>query len=284
MVNGIGGILAEQDRPLMYGGLREIERRLGRDRFPLIPQCYYPRWRDMLITPKMPIVVKVGWPHAGYGKMRIQNAHDFEDLRSVVALDRNYVIAEPFVQSEYEVRIVFIAPDYYRVHQRRALDWKVNMAGSQLREDMEMTPMYKLWCDEIRNAFGGLDMFAIDAIIAEDGKQYILEVNGSTMGLPPEHMDEYLVHMRDLVATRLREAIGTKEEVPVDEEALAMDLQVVNLRNRVEELEAEKAAREQWVELGRVVVARRNRHWIWFAMLALGLVIGALVGHFAISR
>jgi hypothetical protein len=280
MVNGIGGMMAEQDRPVMYGGLRQIEKRLGRDRFPVIPQYYYPCWGDMLITPQLPTVVKVGWPHAGYGKIRIRESEDFEELRTVIALDRNYIISEPFIESEYEVRIVFIAPDYYRVHRRRAMEWKVNMTGSQEREDMEMTPMYKLWCDEVRAQFGGLDIFAIDAIIAQDGRQYILEINGSCSGLPPEHMDEYLAHMRDLVAIRLREAIGVQREVDVDEDELGKDVQIVNLRNRVEELEAQNVRLERRVEAARPVaqVKESNRWGLALGILA-SVLIGVLLGH-----
>jgi hypothetical protein len=80
---------------------------------------------------------------------------------------------QAFIESQYEVRIGFIAPDYYRVHKRESDGWKVNMAGCQIREDLEVTLLFELWCDEVRTAFGGLDMLTIDVIVGQDGKQWI---------------------------------------------------------------------------------------------------------------
>jgi hypothetical protein len=73
-------LLADGERPLIYGGLKEIQRKLGNDNFPLIPQIYYPSWETTTISPEMPFVLKVGWPHAGYGKIRVRQRGDFEDL------------------------------------------------------------------------------------------------------------------------------------------------------------------------------------------------------------
>jgi hypothetical protein len=235
----------------------------------------------MVEPPPLPAVIKVGWPHAGYGKIRIYEKEDFEGMRSVVAVHTDYVIAEPLIESEYEVRIVFIAPDYYRVHQRRALGWKVNMCSTQVREEMEMTPLYKLWCDEVRNAFGGLDMFAIDGIIAKDGRQYILEVNGSTQGFAPEHAEEYRTHMHNLVIARLRESvIGGPAADPMRGEEIERETEIVNLRNRVEELENDNAVLRAWT--GPVVPNKATPKiriypaTIAVAALLLGLVIGWL--------
>jgi hypothetical protein len=36
--------------------------------------------------------------------------HDFDDLRSVVALHADYAVTEPFIEEAHEVRILFIAP------------------------------------------------------------------------------------------------------------------------------------------------------------------------------
>lgn len=64
----------------------------------------------MTFASSFPLVAKVGTAHAGFGKMRIRDLHDFEvgadqlpaahiaqDFRSVVALQSNYVVAEPFI-------------------------------------------------------------------------------------------------------------------------------------------------------------------------------------------
>lgn len=47
------------ERPLVYGALASIQKRLGKDKFPLIEQNYYSSFRDLLFTPDFPVVVKV---------------------------------------------------------------------------------------------------------------------------------------------------------------------------------------------------------------------------------
>lgn len=90
----------------------KIRNKLGDAAFPLIEQNYYSGYREMVITPqytyfyllrkvgenvvvkqafiiwRYPIVVKVGHSHAGYGKIKMNNHHDFEDLRSLIALHK----------------------------------------------------------------------------------------------------------------------------------------------------------------------------------------------------
>ena len=91
------------------------------DLLPLVEQVYYPTWRDMHFTPAYPIVVKVGHSHAGeslpstcrkrtngsagFGKMRLNFHHEFEDFASVMALHSDYCTAEPFIEAQYDIRI-----------------------------------------------------------------------------------------------------------------------------------------------------------------------------------
>ena len=48
-LNSLTSVYNFQDKPWVYAHLRDIQRRLGKDRFPLIDQQYFPDHRDMVI-------------------------------------------------------------------------------------------------------------------------------------------------------------------------------------------------------------------------------------------
>jgi synapsin len=49
----------------MWCELKKIQKRLGKDKFPLINQTYYTNFGSMIIAPDFPCVAKVGSFHAG---------------------------------------------------------------------------------------------------------------------------------------------------------------------------------------------------------------------------
>jgi hypothetical protein len=164
--------------------------------------------------------------------------HDFEDLRSVVALHEDYSVAEPFVEGAHDVRILFVAPDYYRAQKRPSSKW--SSAGDVECADAEVTPHYKSWCDEIRAAFGGLDIFAVDVIVGADGSEFIRGVRGSDVPFATGRERQDCVHVREMIAARLREAVGRViDEGSSDVEVACAEVPLINLRNRVEQLEIE---------------------------------------------
>lgn len=203
-VNSLESVYNFLERPWVFAELIRIRDKLGADKFPLIEQNYFSSYREMMFTPQYPIVLKVGHAHAGFGKVKVANHHDFEDLRSLVALHKDYSTAESYVEGEYDLRIQKIG-NHYRAFKRISAsgNWKTN-TGTSLIEKIPVTDQYKLWVDECSKLFGGLDILAVDAIHAPDGKEYILEVNDTAIGLGPEDEDEDNGHIRDIVIERLR--------------------------------------------------------------------------------
>ena len=79
----------------MYAHLLEIQRRVGRENFPLIDQVFYPSHRDMVSSLSQilsvnknfpvqdhkgnyPCVFKIGHAHGGLGKVRVENSGGFQ--------------------------------------------------------------------------------------------------------------------------------------------------------------------------------------------------------------
>ena len=250
MINELSGIMAELEKPIMYGRLRKIRDTYGEVNFPLIQQYYYPNYSEVCITPNAPYVIKVSYPHAGYGKIRVKDNHDLDDIRSILALHKDYVAIEPLIDVDYELRIVFIAPNYYRVHKRSSLNWKVNYGMSNIREDCEMKPEWKKWVDLIYKTYPDMLTFDIDALVDKKGKEYILEVNGSCQGFAPEHGKQDLEHLRDLVVRKMEVILNKdflKEDNPakklfkddnkinVNDIKFEKDTEIVNLKNTVDD-------------------------------------------------
>ncbi|KAJ4462946.1 putative synapsin IIb [Paratrimastix pyriformis] len=212
-VNSLESIYCCLERPIVYGELLKSHKKLG-DRFPLIPQTLYPNFRSMIITPEYPLVAKVGHAHAGYGKIKLHDHHQFEDFRSVCALSPAYVSAEPFIDWDYDIRVQKIG-NHYRAFHRRNPNWKGNV-GSSIIEDAPMTPEYQLWVDEAATYFGGLDICAVDALHRKsDDKCFILEVNDTAIGLVHKYEPEDYQHMRELIETRMTAYFSApRQQVP----------------------------------------------------------------------
>ncbi len=251
MINELSAIIAEIEKPIMYGRLRKIRDIYGEKNFPLIQQYYYPNFSEIFVTPNAPYVLKVSYPHAGYGKIRVKDYHDIDDLKSILALHKDYISIEPLIDVDYELRIIFIAPNYYRVHKRSSLNWKVNYGMSNIREDCEMKPHWKKWIDLIYKTYPDMLTFDIDALVDKNGKEYILEVNGSSQGFAPEHGKQDLEHLRDLVVRKMEIILKKdlleedndaknlfKEEkkiISVNENNNLKDTEIVNLKNLVDD-------------------------------------------------
>ncbi|PRP85122.1 hypothetical protein PROFUN_07193 [Planoprotostelium fungivorum] len=151
-----------------------------------------------------PAVIKVGNTHAGYGKMRVFDRCDEDDLRSIIALTNEYCTVEPLVEYEYEYRIQKIG-EHVRCFRRNNTkrgkgdhgDWKNNW-GNLAFENMDTEPHHRVWIEECAKIFGGLDICALDVFHCRDG-EVAIELNDTACGLMFEHQDEDIGHMRDLI-------------------------------------------------------------------------------------
>eukprot|EP01012_Entosiphon_sulcatum_P024720 TRINITY_DN2994_c0_g1_i1.p1 TRINITY_DN2994_c0_g1~~TRINITY_DN2994_c0_g1_i1.p1 ORF type:complete len:356 (-),score=75.16 TRINITY_DN2994_c0_g1_i1:12-1079(-) len=209
-VNTLSSIYMFCERPIIQAELNRLNRELGNEVFPIMQQNFFAGHEELFYGLSFPAVVKVGHAHAGYGKMKINHHHDMEDFRTVLAMtEGKYCTAEPFIEAEYDLRIQKIGR-HYRAFKRVSMSgaWKTNTGSSHL-EEIPITDVYRRWVDESSKMFGGLDILTVDALHCRDGKEYILEVNGTSSGLGPEASEEDNFHIRELVLEKLNALYAT---------------------------------------------------------------------------
>ena len=171
------------------------------------------------------------------------------------------------------------------------MNWKVNFGMSNIREDCEMKPEWKKWIDLIYKTYPDMLTFDIDAIVDKKGKEYILEVNGSTQGFTPEHGQQDLEHLRDLVIRKM-EIILNKDLLKSDNEAKKLfmednkinvkdinyekDTEIVNLKNTIDDYRCKlNNIQNKYNSLAKKYKSNGNKTKNWLIFL-LNIIIIAL--------
>lgn len=208
-VNSLQSIMLFCERPAVQGQLHKLQRRLGKDVFPVVPQHFCSSYRALFYGYTFPAVVKIGSAHAGAGKMQIKDHHQMSDFRSVLhMMPDEHCMVEPFINGDGDLRIQKIG-DHYRAFRRVGIsgEWKTN-TGTAVMDEVEISDRWRLWADQASQMFGGLDIMTVDAIVEEGtGNEYILEVNGTSSGLHPDCAAEDNEYIKNLVLERMNEEL-----------------------------------------------------------------------------
>lgn len=144
------------------------------------------------IVPSFPVVTKLSSVHSGFGKIRCADDTVYSDVVGVVALSTDFYTTEELLENVVaEVHILQIGKVLraYRkakdVRFRTWSDW-----GDTQYEDIPLSSNYKAWASQIQPLFGGLDVFAIDVLQVEGGKEVILGIHTVGCGLADHHANE----------------------------------------------------------------------------------------------
>ena len=222
-VNSLHSIFMCMNRPLLYGELLKIQKKLEKTGNPstlkLIPLRYCTNatqsslGKSKLSEPKvvkegeyhsgsLPSVVKVSNTHAGYGKMQIASKEQLDDLRCILALHKDYFTIEPTIKFEYEFRIQKIGNNYRCFRRNSSSSWKGNWGNVEFTEH-EFQDQYKVWADECAAIYGGLDILALDVLHVNDDLDIIIELNDTACGLMWEHEAEDVKHIKNIVVEKM---------------------------------------------------------------------------------
>ncbi|XP_014209297.1 synapsin, partial [Copidosoma floridanum] len=203
-VNNMQAVYNFQDKPWVFAHLIGIQRRLGKESFPLIEQTYYPNHREMTNAARYPVVVKLGHAHSGVGKAKAENVQEFQDLASLAALTNSYCTSEPYIDTKFDVHVQKIGTNY-KAFMRKSIsgNWKSN-TGSAMLEQVTVTERHRTWVDHVAQMFGGLDICAIELLVGKDNKEYIIEVNDSALSLMGDTQEEDRRQIADLVIAKMQ--------------------------------------------------------------------------------
>jgi len=212
-LNSLQSIYNFQDKPWVYAHLLDIQRRIGPDQFPLIPQTYHPDHTHMDEPPAFPCVLKVGHAHGGLGKVKVEGETSWKDLASVVAVSGQYCTVEEYIDAKYDLHI-FKLGDCYRAMiashccdcRRKSLsgNWKTSV-GQSILEEVPVQDKYRLWIDQVSEMFGGLDICSLEAVVAKDGQEVIIEVNDCALNLMGESQEEDRRQIAEMVMKQMEE-------------------------------------------------------------------------------
>jgi len=214
-INSLESVYNFQDKPWVYAHLLALQKKLGKENFPLMEQSFFQNHKDIVWGGGFPCVFKIGHAHGGLGKVKVENEAALEDIKGVVAVSNQYCTIEKFVEAYCDLHIFKIGSTY-KALMRKSLsgNWKTNVGDVEIKE-VTVQDKYKKWIDEASSMFGGLELCSLEAIVDGAGQEYIIEINDCAMGLMGDGQDED----RKLIAEVVIKEMEAKCKVPVEKPA-----------------------------------------------------------------
>uniref|UniRef100_A0A0M3HYY8 ATP-grasp domain-containing protein n=1 Tax=Ascaris lumbricoides TaxID=6252 RepID=A0A0M3HYY8_ASCLU len=177
-LNTVDNVITFLNKNWMYHHLQRIATTAGPSVFPLLEQTYYPQFDHFNVRSRFPVVVRVGHGTHGLGKIKVDDEQHLLELEGAIrSLGGGEVIVEPYIDTKYDVHIQKIGAEM-KAFIRKGIsnNWRSNV-GSAMLEQIAVTNRYKQWLHMVSEAFEGIDVLALDILVAKDGREIIHDAN-----------------------------------------------------------------------------------------------------------
>ena len=204
-VNSLRSYEFSVEKEIMWGHLRRV--RALCPTLPLIAQTYYSGSSVASFTEGFPLVCKVGSASQGIGKSRVLDNSQWKDQCSLLAMmPLQGFTSEPLVDWHSDVRIQRIGKHFRAIRRFKTSGdaWKANDAYGIDEQGCEVEERWKVWCNVIAENLD-MNIIGLDLLVDKNGREFILEVNGSSIGFSVHHREEDIGHIVEVVAERLSE-------------------------------------------------------------------------------
>ena len=132
-----------------------------------------------------PFVLKAGNYHGGFGKVLVENAAQWQDIKDLLFITEDYLTVEPFIRYERDIRYLAIGDKMWAM-SRRGKFWKANVETTAFAS----MPLDDRLAEQTRQLqhYLNADILAIDILEEADGTRYFVEYNDipGVSGFPVE--------------------------------------------------------------------------------------------------
>jgi ribosomal protein S6--L-glutamate ligase len=123
---------------------------------------------------ELPSVIKIGNYHAGYGKARIADASQWQDIKDLSFVSEDYITIEPFIDYVADIRCLAIGQQIWAM-TRRGSGWKAN-TGTIDYQLIEVPALLEEYTAKAM-AHLGADILGLDFLQDQEGQYFLLESN-----------------------------------------------------------------------------------------------------------
>ena len=121
-----------------------------------------------------PLVVKVGNYHGGFGKVLVEDAEKWQDIKDLLFVTNDYITVEPYIRYQRDLRYLVIQDQVWAM-SRKGQYWKANVGTI----DYDIITPDTTLAQQVQALQQSLqaDILAVDILEEADGTLHVVEYN-----------------------------------------------------------------------------------------------------------